>query len=76
MESGRFSLTRCFLPQLRPPGAASCRGPPATGAAGPEAFLHALPRALCPPGLEAVTPAVSLADAVATQINVRPQTAA
>lgn len=56
LESARFSLTLCFFPQLRPLGAAGCRGPPAAGAAGHQAVLHPLPRALRPLGLEAVTP--------------------
>lgn len=68
-EISGFSLTRCFLPQLRPPGAAGGRGPPAAGAAGHEAFFHTLPRALRPLGLEAVTPSVALADAAATWTN-------
>ena len=73
VEMSCFSLTRCFLPQLRPPGAAGCTGPPAAGAAGHEAFLHTLPRALRPLGLEALTPSVTLAGAAATWTNtVRP----
>lgn len=73
MEIGHFSLTRCFLPQLRPPGAAGCTGPPATRAAGHEAFLHTLPCAHRPLGLEAVTPSVALTDAAAAWTSPIPR---
>ena len=69
MAVGHFRLTRHFLPQLRPPGASGCTRPPAAGAAGREAFLHTLPPALRPLGLEAVTPSIALSDAAATWTN-------